>query len=565
MFGFGKGSRDPLADAKSASRWLASLPSGDALLQQREITPRLTGLAKVDARHTPAGLAAVFLVDAHAHGVRRTLTTQYVGPARRSSKIETQLWQALFDLNQAFLACYGAWLRTAAEHAHSSRWQAQLPELVARQIYQLGLDARIRLYRCEPWIPGRWAELHALFDLACAQRFEREPLLLFPGAGSTTIEHEYIMTLVLERMDPGSLGAAQVEWLAMHLQDWCRPLRLTLSPASAATFYVDLASRAGMKRRDSGPLEGRVLFLDTRSLHALLLQNVVVLEQKVREEALGSESVRQQARLAMLTKLAAQIDPEFRPLPRRGSRIDASGTIEAVVGFAQISACLHDGTLGVLEEDPVRSFSGAVELAVFGQARNEARRLRKVAEQRLASYLALGGPWEVKDVSASGFRVIVSSAGTEAVTLGALAALRLRDQGRWVLCIVRRMARRTNERVELGLEIIANSLVGIELVEQRKFAGTGYSVDGEQALVNGRAFYGLLLSIASRPGGPAVHSIVIPTTEYQPAKRFKVKTPQSTFPIRFGRQLDAQSDWAWITIEPLERSATGEDAATPTT
>jgi hypothetical protein len=129
--------------------------------------------------------------------------------------------------------------------------------------------------------------------------------------------------------------------------------------------------------------------------------------------------------------------------------------------------------------------------------------------------------------------------------------------------MVRRMTRRTTDRAEIGLEIIAHSVVGIELVEQRRFADPGYSVDGEQAGINGRVFRGLLLAITPRPGAQAVHSAIIPAVEYQPAKRFKVKTPRTIFPARFGRQLDAQSDWAWTAIEPLEQSTASEDLAAP--
>ena len=121
----------------------------------------------------------------------------------------------------------------------------------------------------------------------------------------------------------------------------------------------------------------------------------------------------------------------------------------------------------------------------------------------------------------------------------------------------------SNRSTSIGLEIIANTLVGVELAEQRKFADAGYSVDGEQAEVNGRVFRGLLLAITPRTGGPAVHSVIIPTVEYQPAKRFKVKTPRTIFPARFGRQLDAQADWAWTAIEPLEQSTASEDLAAP--
>jgi hypothetical protein len=564
MFDFlGKGDKLPLSDAKAAARWLASLASGDPVALQAELVSQLAKLVDGSVKRTPASLEAAFLVDARAQQLRAILTTQYLTHARRSSQIEEQLWRALFDLTQAFLACYNAFARDVAEHPHSNRWQGLLAELTARQIVHLGHDARVRLYHCEPWIPGRWAELFALFGMACGRSIERRPVVLDPESGPTTIEHEFIVTLVLERMNPGSLGAEQVESIATHLHDWCRPLRLTLEAASPATLYVDLASRAGLRRRDIGPLEGRVLFLDTRPLHAVLQQNIAVHEQKIRDEPLAPEATRRRERLAVFTKVAARIDPEYRPLQRRGKRVAANENADAVVGFSKIVACLHDDALGPLNVEASRTFSGAEEIAIFGQSRNEPSTARTIAEQRLALYLAVGGSWEVKDISESGFRVVAPAAGTDVATLGTLVALRLPRQDRWVLCIVRRMTRRTTERAEMGLELIASSLAGVELIEQRKFADAGYSVNGEQALVNGRVFRCLLLSMASRPGGPEVRSVVVPAVEYQPAKRFKLKTSNAAVPVRFGRQLDQRADWTWATIEPLERSSAQDDIAAP--
>ena len=48
------------------------------------------------------------------------------------------------------------------------------------------------------------------------------------------------------------------------------------------TFYVDLSGSAGLKRRSLGPLEGRVLFVDTQPLYALLLQNRAALAETIR-------------------------------------------------------------------------------------------------------------------------------------------------------------------------------------------------------------------------------------------------------------------------------------------
>ena len=138
----------------------------------------------------------------------------------------------------------------------------------------LALDARVRLFRYEQWIPAKWAELHALMSRACSQQIERQIVTLVDTT-TTTIEHEYMRALVLQLMNAGSLTARQVEFIWSELDDWCAPLRLTLEPSAANAFYVDLGGREGLRRRKPGPLESRVLFLDTRPLHAVMMQHVV--------------------------------------------------------------------------------------------------------------------------------------------------------------------------------------------------------------------------------------------------------------------------------------------------
>ena len=85
------------------------------------------------------------------------------------------------------------------------------------------------------------------------------------------------------------------------------------------------------------PLEGRVLFLDTRPLHAVMVQHVVTLEQKIKSEPLSNRTPRRSEQLALFTKLAAQVDPEFKPFARRGERVTTAGAVDAIVGFQKIA------------------------------------------------------------------------------------------------------------------------------------------------------------------------------------------------------------------------------------
>ena len=552
MFRFGSNHRDPLADIKSAERWFASFPDSDPLALHAALLAELGQFNEQEARRTPARLETVFFVDGRASALRKTLTKQYVDHARRSPKIENQLWSALFDLTQAFLQVYQSFAREVTDHPQSAKWQLLLPGLVARQIIHLGQDAKIRQYRYEQWIPAKWTELHALFSLACSRQVDRQQIIVGTGGSTTTIEHEYLVTLLLQLMNSGNMTARHLEWVAGELDEWCAPLRISLEASSVTSFYVDLGAREGLRRRTPGPLEGRVLFLDTRPLHAVLMQNVIVLEQKIKGEPLSDRTSRRSEQLDLMSKLASQVDPEFRPIARRGERSAANGAVDAIVGFAKICAFLKEEERAPTPQlETGKSFGGTMELAVFGRMRNEPDRRIDVVRQRLALYAAPGGPWDVKDVSQTGFRLIAPMSAAGAITLGTLAAIRPHGQSPWTLGIVRRMRRLTSDRAELGLQIIANTLVGVDLVEQRKNADRDYSVDGEQTTINGRTFQGLFLTLRKRESDVGVQSLIVPVAEYQPANRLKLMTAKSIDPIRYGRLIEQQPDWVWATVEPM--------------
>jgi hypothetical protein len=557
MFNFGnKMPKDRLADVKAVDRWLATFPANDPLALHREVLGELGRLTDRNARLTAPRLEAVFHLDTRTSELRKSLTAQYIEHANRSSRIENQLWSSLFDLTQAFLLAYQAFAREVTHRAPTGRWEALLPQLIARQIIHLALDARIRLFRCEQWIPAKWAELHGLFSLACSRKLERQSILLGDDDSTTTIEHEYLCALVLQLVNSGSLTARHLEWIVQQLEEWCAPLRLTLEPSSVTSFYVDLGGREGLKRRGLAPLEGKVLFLDTRPLHALLKQNILVLEQKIKSQPLSERTAKRGEQLDLLMKLAAQVDPEFKPFPRRGERTSAVGTVDAIVGFAKICAYLREEEREPSpQSDAGNTFGATMDLAVFGRMRNERDRTLELARRRLAAYATPGGPWEVKDVSQTGFRLIAPMSVANAVTLGTLAAIRAHGEALWMLGIVRRMKRQTSERAEIGLQVIANALIGVDLIEQRKRVDADFAIDGEASTINGRMFQGLFLALRKRDSDTAVQSLIVPAQEYQPGRKVKLQTTRAMFPIRFGRLVEQQPDWVWAAVEPLERGA----------
>ena len=554
MFGFGRTSRDPLADARSAERWLAQLPPNDPLLTQAEVVAALGRASDRTAERTPQRLEAIFRVDVETRTLHRSLTAQYIEHARRSSKVENQIWQAMFDLAQSFLVCYTMYGQEIADRGQSSKWKALFPELIARQIAHLGIDLEVRLFRYESWIPAKWMELHDLFAAACSRQIERLPLALDPGRDPTTIEHQYLNVLCLQLLNPGNLTARQIAGIGSEIDQWTDALRLSLEAPPVASFYVDLGSRMGLRRRGPAPLEGRVLFCDTRPLHALLREQLVGLEQKVRADPMSDKTGRRAEQHGLLAKLVAQADPEFRPFPRRGERTPASGEMDAIVGFAKIAGFLREEERAPVPEfEPGHSYGGTLELAVFGHSRHEADRRQDLVRRRFEAFGAPGGPWEIKDVSHSGFRLVAPMGIATRITLGTLAALRTRGQASWTLGVVRRIRRLTAERAEIGLQVVASTLIAVTLVEYRASADEpDYSVDGEAANGRTRSFEGLFLALRRREAGTSVQSLIVPSAEYHPTRRIRLQTLKASYPVRFGSLLEQAPEWVWVAIEPID-------------
>jgi hypothetical protein len=357
-------------------------------------------------------------------------------------------------------------------------------------------------------------------------------------------------------MDAGNLSAHHVEWVAEQLSEWCAPLRLNIESSTATSFYIDLGARNGIRRRGPEPLEGRVLFLDTRPLHAMLMQNVVMLEQKVRSDPLSERTPRRTEQLNLMTKLAAQVDPEFRPVTRRGERINASGAVDAIAGFSKIAGYLRDEEVHPLAEKRQRlgNFDDSIEIATFGHMRNENARALEVSRRLLATYAAPGGAWDIRDVSNTGYRLVAPMSVINSVTLGTLVAIRAHGQSLWTLGIVRRMKRLTSDRAEIGLQVIANNLVGVELFEQKR-GDADYSVDGVIPTVSGRRFPGLFLSLRRRDSEATIQTLIVPAGEYQPGKRMQMSVARVSQQIAFGRLLEQQPEWIWATIESQDNTA----------
>jgi hypothetical protein len=304
-----------------------------------------------------------------------------------------------------------------------------------------------------------------------------------------------------------------------------------------------------------------VLFCDLRPLLALMQQNRVVLEEAVRTEPRTGRKSKHRGQLELFVKIASRIDPDFKPLARHGERKPASGPVDAVIGFANICAFVRsDMNRPTVDTSAGRNFGSTMELAVFGRSRVENELQRELAAGRVSTFATSGGPWEMKDISASGFRLFAPMSVAGELTLNMLVAIRRHGDESWVMGIIRRIRRLTTKDAEVGLQLIANSLASAELTEQKKAHQASYSVNGENPALQGRQFHGLFLSFRRRPEEAAVQSLIVPAGEYHPSRRYSLRTAQSVRTIRHGRLLEEHTGWVWTVIDNVTSESDAGDA-----
>jgi hypothetical protein len=534
MRGWQRSLRDPLRSGKAAARWIASLPTGDALQMQREALDLISAFPGGRRSIGPAQGEALLRIDARFEPVISQLTAQYTANYQRSSGVETRLWHGVFDLVKAFTGAYQAALKAGYAAGEQKRWKTVLPRVLVRLAHYKGLDGKFRLFRYGHWIPAQWRELHELYEFARMRGWQREPLAFGnsafaqPGA---SLEQEYVRALLLMRLDSGSFTPDQVEWVARSLDEWTHSITLTPPPGTGATFYVDIAGTQGLRRHERARATGRLMFLDATPIYAQVVEKMRVLPEQDSEPAPNSLPPREQKLLLM--RLAALYGPDALAFSPRAPRETSNVEVRVVVGLQALTRAVAE-----VERLSPEAKSGAqhsydeVTQLVHPNANPEsiARRVR-------------GSQWKLVDRSETGCRMVAPGKDAPA-KLGEIIAFK--EGENWALAVVRRMQRQQVEEVTCGVEIIAQRMVRVLL---RSWVAP---LDAGRAGLD-RPFFGLYLPAHHDNRQGTQRSLIGPDDRFLPGGMVELDTGNARYLIRFTQTLERQAGWAWALFNAVRK------------
>ncbi|MEP6944041.1 MAG: hypothetical protein ABI981_13945 [Betaproteobacteria bacterium] len=566
MFGFltpqGKDALDPLQNAKSAAAWLRQLPALDVIGRQQHVIRALDALRKAQRELDLNRVGAIEFVDAALGADRRQLIKQYIENAEASPKLADRIWQSLWEMSQAFMLAYQQALEGAVSQNDNARWRTALPLLFIRLVHFHGTDAKLRVFKYERWIPAKWIELHQTYLRSCEMKCDRVAMAL-PAAGAAaqpwSVEQEYLYVLLVHQLNTGNLSPTEIDWASAQLRAWSRRLSLEQIPKGMDGFFVDLAGREGIVRRTGNDRGSMLRYVDTSPLSEGMQRAINALRDAEMTDQ-GPIAVINQQRLGVLRKIQPMMSPALLPELRRDPRTAVAVSARVRIGLSRICQDLAAKAADEASGEPGAGTEQIEVFAVAGAPRS--KRKTPVEDDSLAASLSSWSDpmWEVKDRSVAGLRIAATGGIGQSLKLGALVAVRQSDVDAWLLGVVRRLNKVSNEEVEAGVNLIAERMVAVTLAAKRRATEEmGYVVNGLDMSTMGERFEGLYLPPPSRPDKPlAMKTVIVPTSEYQEGRNVLLTTAHSVYTVSLRHLVEQRPDWSWATIQIVEKKSRDE-------
>ena len=420
MLGFFSNKNEhPLADAKEAKRIFGELGLREPLGAVEEASGWLESIPAEAGFKPPQRLELILRLDEAIAAQARRLARDYQPLTQASRTVEAKHWELSHGywnlLVAAYMDCFRR-LRAGEKDAEPIRAQLQL--LCGRLINAQATELKWRQFHYGPVDGATWKILGDAYLAAVEARLHQRGFELYPGAGETTVEAEYLKALIFHASAMDNLKPLQIE-LAERFIGYFLPffgLARELQPESV--YWVDAAKGLPPTRLAKKPEVTTTLcfFSGTRAVTAVN----TTLEQIRNEKRvppginLGAQYEPQHA-IPVLEHLALNWSP--KPPLRSTARRRINSSLRLVSGL------------------------GAVHRRLSGRAVNG---------EGVES-------WIVDDVSLGGMGAHAVQARRDWIRIGAMVAMQPDGGDNWLVGVVRRYVRTGPNEDSIGIETISRA------------------------------------------------------------------------------------------------------------
>lgn len=545
---FSKGEDDPTSSVKAVTRWIATLPIGDAFKCQQSILGELKRLNEKSTPFTKNRLTVLMLLEEKAQDLQDTLIRQYLRNPRMSRSIESQLWHAVYGLYWESARGYYTFIQLFSTRSEKCDYESLVPLITLRAIRAFGHLLKWRSIRYQPASEKLWLRLHNLYRIAESEGFHRQPMLAYVEDNAPcSSESAYLHISMLSLADSGTLYPKQIDLLDHWLKSWQTDLQLDRQMhADAPCFVVDLSADHGPRRARKPDLNKPMRFWTTSALLLKLDELAAALHEGKTPDQLGlTESARTPESLELLKHLqlswSSLASREQRRAPREAMKrmFDVAHGLSAIINQLKVV----DAPANVSPYGSGLNYSEADDVQVYGFI---TERTRERVSQMQAPVIQSSPDvesWVMHDESECGFGAIIESRDKDWLRVGALICLKSHESSQWRLGIVRRLSRVNNDSSSVGIETFAAPPSLVMLYEPP--TPSAYTVDG------------IDLNSASQPhaslwldSGDGKGSVIIDPVHFMPGRTFLIHHASEPKKIALGTPVDHSEGWIRVMIKP---------------
>lgn len=544
---FGKRDDDPLTNLKVASRWLDSLPIGDAFKCQQSIFNELKRFNENSTQFTKDRLAVLILLDEKSRDLQDTLVRQYLRNPRMSRPMESQLWHAVYGQYWEVARGYHRFVLHFARGAGKSPHEGQIPMITLRAIRTLGQLLKWRGIRYLPAGEKLWLRLHNLYRVAENEGFQRKVQRAYAeDVSECSCESAYLHILMLHLANSGTLYPKRLDLLDRWLAGWHGLIQLdTRLDTGVHNFAVDLSADHGPRRVRKPDSDRPMRFWAT----AALLQKLQEIQAALREGSAPAQlGLTDDARTAESLELLDHLQRQWSSLAtreqRRAPRASTKRLVDVTHGLAAIISQMK-----AINEPPSASPYGSGldygevdDVQMYGFVTDHTR--ERISQMKRPA--SLNSPdverWVMHDESECGYGALVESRDRDWLRVGALIGIKPHEADVWRIGIVRRLSRVNDDSSSVGIETLAETPTLVMLYDT---TSSGYTVNGFDN--SGASVPHASLWLADSAGSV---SVIIDPVHYMPGKIFRIHGGPDRKTIALGDPIERSEGWIRVAVEP---------------
>ncbi|GHD58782.1 hypothetical protein [Jeongeupia chitinilytica] len=555
----------PFAGNKLANAWCRQLELDAPAAQRAKVLALARGFVADRKLPTPEALEATLLIDAAAQSSYDALCCQYVANPRMSKELERQLWTEIVEYAQAMIDLYQRFVKADPSPEDKPRIDAQMPQVLARSLHYLGLQAKWYHFRFERLPSKLWTQANQLYRLSEIDGFDSNPFPLYPGHADevTSCADEYLQLLMLATLSSHNLTVRQLDWADHWLDRWSKLIQLSRK------FYADRHHLCVNLQEDGGPVRVKEDQSEEPFRYWGLFDLIHELQETQRKLENGATPVSlglgQDCRQPASTELLRLIESAWTTLMRntqvtRSARQTVSKTAEVVQGLGRLCAMVRaDNDKFSRQPAEVRTdvdYDEIMDMRLYGfvSERTRAKQATGPATVQPKSRQKVGSvAWAIENESEGGFGAILHAAENEWIRPGALIGMRTGEDDNWRVCVVRRLNRLRDEQLSAGIQILSATPVAVS-VKAEDDENTQINLSDVSFLNTEFPMLRVGLYIPHLQGGNSVNTLMLHASEYANNRLYSVKARDRSFTVKLGSVLEKGADWVWANVQVVKQN-----------